>query len=257
MKYLFILLLVISSLSYGKLIEIDHLQKTIYTHPTPVLEMTIVEVDRNSGVLYLTADYVSPKTVQELDNLKLEYPGYEIKVIYGEKKGLATFKVDQIIKVEIPMMQGQIGPLVHTAIELNGSQLKTFKTKIKQLPELVEMELPVVFRYVKNQVIESYSVKSDFCSTIKAETVKDMILSFSNLRKPLTVKYDQTFLSFKEQLLQNCFQVSLDPIQSFKDFLSLKVQDSVQLGTITGLYSKKVEAEVNQSLKPVTVINLN
>jgi hypothetical protein len=250
MKTLFFSILMLSQIILAKPIEINADEKIIWTHPTPTLEATVISTGDDKGLLYLTMDYVSEKTTLELNALKVQYPGFEINIIQAEQAGLATIKIGSILNTNLPMMQGQVGPLINTSLELNAQQMKFILQNKTSLKSLIEVLAPVKFKYLKNQVVESYSVKSDFCSSFNATSVHDLILNFSDFKKPAGIQYDQTFQSLQEQLLDHCFNLNANPVQSFHDLLTLKITSTTSADPITGIYKQRVENIVNQNLNP-------
>lgn len=255
MKSILILLSIITQLSHGNILEIDSNQKIIYAHPSPQMEATIVELDQSSGVLFLSMDYESEKTLQQLEILQTKYPDYEIKVIPAQTNGQVSLELSQILKTEFKMMQGQVGPLINMTLGLDSTQIKKLKLKQNDLQSLVQIQVPVRFQFLKNQVIESYSVEKEFCRSLNVKNVRDLIMAFSKLTQPKEIKFDQTFANFKEQLLAKCFRVADSPVSSFKELLDIQVGLENQESKIEGIYSKRVEKSISTVITPNTKIS--
>ncbi len=207
----------------NSIIDIDSTEMKIYMHPTPVLEITLQDLETDGGILYLSLIYDGAKTKGEISEIEIHNPGYEVIALTANQNGSASLEISNILQQEVPTRQQQLGPQINTQIRLSTEQMKKLKA-IKDLGQQVVITIPAQTNYGINQVMERFEAPSDFCETIPLKNVEDLISNFSKLKKPEEIKYQQTFDSLKQKALRQCYIVESSKISTFSDLISLKVK---------------------------------
>lgn len=244
--------------SYAAILDVNSADKTVYYHPTPALEINLVDYD-DGGYLTVFINYESDVTRNERNDLQAKYPGTTAQAIMAEpQQASGSLTIDQTdIHINIPMRQGQVGPYVNVQTTITKDQMRQVLAVKSRLQNLIHVSLPVRSNFTESTVVEQYVASPQVCSDLKVRTARDMILALTHLQKPASIKYQQTFDALKTEILDHCFETSLQSIGSFKDLLNASVQTSSSVGPITAQYLEKRSLTENYELNPQIKINLN
>lgn len=258
MKKIFMALLM-PFFAHAAILDANSTDQAIYMHPTPTLEVNLMDLGNDGGILTVSLNYISATTKAEISDLQLQYPDKEIQVIMAEPQyGIVTFAIPEIgLQQDFPLQQGQMGPYLNNQVALTKDQMKKALALKSQLADLVQFPITAKANYLFTHVVEEYTASSNICSTLKINTVKDLVLSLGRLQKPNSIQYSQTFEAFKGELLDHCFVVHPSPVNSFKELLNLPITTSLLTEKITGQYVEKKSQSKVFSLNPHIKIELN
>lgn len=234
--------------------------QTIYMHPTPTLTLSIMDMEKDGGLMTISLDYDAATTQMELANLQAQNPNRKIQVIPSEPQySTATLTIPEInFQQELSLSRGQMGPIVGTQILLNKEQMAKLLLNKTRADKMVQFSLTAKSSFMASQVLEDYSASSDVCSSLNADKVKDLILSLGRMQKPAGMKYSQTFDAFKGEILSHCFAtVNASAVASFKDLLGLRLQSSLWSEKISAQYTESKSETKVFPLTPHIKVNLN
>lgn len=256
-KYFALLLTLVGSWASAAVHEVNDYEKTVYYSLTPYLEMNVMDLDDDGGILSLSLAYEGELARQEMEKVKSAYPGYKVTSLTAQVTGAP-------LKVEIPLAgiseetllrQGQTGPYLNLQLSLKKDQVAKLKSLAKK-GDFLNLEIPVQASYSSNSVLESFE-ESVTCSELKVGRVEDLILGLSRMKQPATVRFDQTFLSYKKDLLKKCFETDASSVKSFKDVLNLAVKSRAESVVVKGVHQDRQEHTVKFNLVPVLKVQIN
>lgn len=261
MKNLIVIsILVFASLiAQAEILEVNQIDKTVYVHPSPVLDVELIDLEEEGGMLSISINYETQATTAELEQLQKDYVGLKVQPL------MANVKPNQMVMLSIPeaginettkVAQGQFGPYVNFQKLISKAQTLKLKSLNKKINEKVIIEIEVSTNFSSHEELESYSASSDVCKTLGISNVKDMVLQFSKLQKPQEIKYKETFESLKENMLKECFVIDQKTIDSFKDLLNVRVFTSSASFLLKGEFIKKTDKIKNFALKPSAVLSI-
>jgi hypothetical protein len=258
MKYLSLFFIMIGSIASAHVLEVNEAEKIVYYAPTPVLSVTLVDLESEGGVLNLLLDYDGATAKKENTQIKESYPGYQVQAVVVQP-------TNQELQVNIPeigvsertlLKQAQMGPLLSMQLGLKPEQVRKFKIMERSQTPL-KIEIPIRTSIHSSQTIESYSTESTACRDLKVRNVADLITSLGSLKKPGRIQYAQTFESYKSSLLQNCFDISPTYISSFKELLKMELKPHVGAFDLKGSYVETRAHDIEAVLVPTVQIDIN
>jgi hypothetical protein len=252
-------LLLASSLASANVFEVNDTDKVVYYAPTPTLNVNLVDLEKNGGILTMTLDYEGIATRKQNDDLKIAYPGYKLTPLVVESAVPQIRVVIAEINVDEPtrVLQAQMGPLVSVQLSLNADQVAKLKALINKRPNALQIEIPVKATIRSYQVVESYEASSSACSDLKVQTVADLVNNLAGLKKPDQIQYAQTFDSYKKALIVGCFEmVRPSSISSFKDLLKTPLRTHNRDG-LKGSYAEDRLHEARINLVPKLKVEIN
>lgn len=256
-KYIGLLVLLMGSWASAAIHEVNDYEKTVYYSLTPYLEMNVMDLDGDGGILSLSLTYDGDLARQEMEKVKTAYPGYKLTLLTAQVASAP-------VKIEIPyagiseqtvLRQGQMGPYMNLQLSLKSDQVAKLKTLSKK-SDFLSLEIPVQASYSSSTELEKFE-NSVNCSDLKVNRVEDLILNLSRMKQPSTMHYDQTFVSYKKDLLQKCFETDPGSVKSFKDVLSLSVKSRADSVVVKGTHLDRQSHDVKFNLVPVLKVQIN
>jgi hypothetical protein len=257
MKNILLLLTLNFSVAYGAVIEKNEIDKKIYIHPTPTLQIEILDLETEGGLLSIFLDYESENSKKELSEAKSKYPDYEIQSV-------TAVPVDDSIEIEITdlglkekfiIRQGQIGAYLNSQIMLTTAQMK----KVTEVSENLSSSVKANIRlksFVNSVVVkESYKVDRNICRSLDVNNVGDLIVALNNLKKPTEIKYPETFEALKSTLLKGCFSVVASSVSTFEQLLSLPLALNSRFDDLTVKFEVITPQNKVYVMKPLVKLN--
>lgn len=241
------------------ILDMNSTDQMIYIHPTPTLQLSLLDLGNDGGILSVSLDYESAATRTEINDLQSRYPGRTVQVVMAEPQtNTATLSIPEIdLQQDLLLRQGQMGPYINNQFQLNHEQMRKAFSLGKTLADFVHFSINARASYVSTQVIEEYTVPSVVCSALRVRSVKDLISSLGRWQKPNGVRYPQTFDAFKSEVLEHCFSMSSSSVNSFQDLLNLSVQTNPTAKRISGQFLDKKSQSKTFSLIPHVKIEMN
>jgi len=126
-------------------IEKNVAESKIYYAVTPDLNLTIMDLGSDGGLLTLSLDYVGSKAEREIKDLQTQNPGFTVETVMVEptesktQLQIAEIKYSQDVEVK----QGQVGPYINSQIVLTAEQMKSIKSLKTDLSEAVQISFKV------------------------------------------------------------------------------------------------------------------
>ncbi|MGZ3769142.1 MAG: hypothetical protein ACXVCP_06725 [Bdellovibrio sp.] len=256
-KHLILLLTLTASWATAAINEVNEYDKTVYYSLTPYLEMNVMDLDDDGGILSMSLVYDGALARQETEKVNNAYPGYKVTLLTPQV-------TSDPLKIEIPvagiseettLRQGQTGPYMNLQLSLKKEQV----TKLKDLAkkgDFLNLEIPVQANFSSSAIVEKFE-NTVTCSDYNFNNVEDLILDLSRMKQPSTVRFDQTFTSYKKDLLLKCFEIDASSVKSFKDILNLTVKARAQSIAVKGAYTDRQNHDVKFNLIPVFKIQFN
>lgn len=250
------LVLIISKLSFATVIEVNAIEKKVYYHPTPVLEISLIDLATDGGVLMLSLDYNSQLTNEESNNLKSLYADYKFQVVMAELlRPEFELSIPEInLKKELFFRQGQLGPYLNSQINLTQEQVQKLKLNQKIIRSL-NFSVQSKVRYISQSVVESYNLAGQSCSDLKVTNVKDIIQNLSQLKRPLEIKYSETFESLKISIIAKCFDANPQIVESFSELMRVPL-NTLSPVELKGEYFQPRSQEKVIDIKPLISVKL-
>lgn len=256
-KYLTLLITLAGSWALAAIHEVNEYEKTVYYSLTPYLEMNLMDLDDDGGILSMSLVYDGELARQETEKINDAYPRYKVTQLTPQVTG-------DPLKIEIPLAgisedtilrQGQTGPYMNLQLSLKKEQVVKLKALAKK-GDFLNLEIPVQANFSSNAIVEKFENTVN-CSDQKFNNVEDLILDLSRMKQPSTVRFDQTFTSYKKDLLHKCFAIDASSVKSFKDILNLTVKSRVQSIVVKGAYTDRQNHDVKFNLVPVLKVQIN
>lgn len=250
-KILLTLMIVFSTSSWADVISVSDADKTVYFHPKPNLEMNLQNLDSAGGILYLSLTYTTENAKNESQDLGARYPGYQITALVAAPNGAANLQIDDIISVDLPMSQQQLGPYINTSLQLTADQTKKLLNLGDNLNGHTRIRLPVSVSYRETRIIERYVTDSSICASFRAKTLKDVAVGLIHLQLPQNIRLESTLESLKEDMLNKCFAIGEADVRSFADLLKLPIAVSPSSDSLTGETRQTQTASKNLDIVPI------
>jgi hypothetical protein len=252
-KYLLSALLFIGNYAVAQMIEVSESEKIVYFAPTPVLNVHLLSLQKDGGVLTLTLNYDGPESRNQDRELQAQFPGYALKA-------LVVQITDPQLMIRIPeielnqltiLQQAQMGPLLSAQFSLSVDQVARLKAKMGKQDGGIHVEIPVRAALRSPQILESYEISERDCAQLRVKTVADLMDGLTRLKRPLQIHFDSSFESYKKALLDNCFEISTPgSIQSFKDLMATELRAKPVPVNLPITYSENRLHDVNLMLVP-------
>ncbi|MEK2646773.1 hypothetical protein [Bdellovibrio sp. BCCA] len=256
-KYFALLLTLVGSWASAAIHEVNEYERTVYYSLTPYLEMNVMDLESDGGILSVSLAYDGDLARQEMDRVKATYPGYKLNLLTAQVTGAP-------LKVEIPsvgiseetvLRQGQAGPYMNLQISLKKDQVAKLKTLAKR-NDFLNLEIPVQANYSSSTEMEKFE-DSVNCSELRVNRIEDLILNLSRMKQPSTMRYDQTFISYKKDLLQKCFETEASSVKSFRDVLNLPIKSRLEPVVVKGLHLDRQNHDIKFNLVPILKVQIN
>ncbi|QDK39278.1 hypothetical protein [Bdellovibrio sp. NC01] len=259
MKSLFTTLMFLSGLSaQASILEVNKQESKVYFTVTPTLQLNLVDLDSDGGMLTVFLDYRGNDIKNESLQLNAQYPNYAIQAVIAHP-------VSDTVDLEIPaanlkktlkVSQGQTGPYLNSQIMLTVSQVKKIKELRNFLKDQVNFQMPIRASYFSQQVLETVTVDESACGGESVKSVKDVINNLANFKKPASVKNERTFSSLKQDLLDKCYGISPAQINSFADLMKQPVIKE-HPANLSGVYVDSVAQDKSAILSTNFDLQLN
>lgn len=259
MKTLIAALLMFVGFSAGaSVLEVNKQESKVYFTVTPTLQMTLMDLDSDGGMLTIFLDYSGSNVKSELQILRQQYPNYAIQaVIARPESGTVDFEIADVgLKKTFRVSQGQTGPYLNTQILLTSGQVKRLTELRGALKDKVAFQLPIHSSYFSQQVLESVTLDESACGGDKVKSIKDVIANLANFRRPAGIKNEQTFSSLKNDILDKCYGIAVTQINSFAELMKLSVAPAHPT-SLSGVYVDSVKREKSDILSVNYDLQLN
>ena len=246
--------------AFAQVLEVQATEKLVYYAPVPVLTAQLLDLDRDGGVLTLTLDYEARVHRNQSEELKLKYPGYDLKpVVVRASEESMTIAIPEIgIRKETVLRQAQMGPLLSAQFTLNQSQVAGLKALLRDRPQALQIRIPAKAEIRGSTEIEVYETSNAVCAELRVQTLGDFVTAITALKKPAKIRFDQTFQQYKLRLIDQCFEIPGKVVaQSFTDLLRTRIQVKSGEQTLRAAYSESRLRDVNVDLIPIVKFESN
>lgn len=247
-----------ATMSRATILETNQNEKKIYMHPTPTLELSLLNLDADGGVLFVFLNYDSDTTKNEIESLKISNPNFQIQPVMAESSAsMAKLRLLSIhLSEDLSMRQGQMGPYINAQIKLNKDQVAKLKSLSENTADQVSIEIESKSKYQSQQVLEEYH-DDQICSQMNATNLRKVIDALVHLQQPSSIKYPQTFTAFKNSILEKCFETQQNTILSFKELLETPVSVRKPQSSIAGNYTQLLQQTKVLKIKPLIKFEIN
>lgn len=258
MKTIFLTLMMGAQLSWASVIEYNHEEQKIYMHPTPVLEMSLIDLGSDGGVLNVSLEYRSENSKNEIQQLKDQFPQYEVQVLTAERLENVNLEINDIyLNQELSLRQGAMGPYINAQISLKSYQVSRLKNQGNKILERISLKLPAKVAYMSEKVIEQISESPQICERLKVRSVQDLLMSLGELKASSAVQYQETVKSLKNDILKKCFSVNETQIHSFKELMESQITTLRPNDELVGKTLKRTEVSRRILIVPQIQLELN
>jgi hypothetical protein len=246
-----------STLSFAHVVEVNHDQKVVYFSPTPNLTVVLNDLG-DLGILSLSLDYDAQAANREREELLRIYPGYSFQVLMAQHmtESVVVHIPEAGIHQETLIKQGQMGPYMNLQMQVSKAQMGQIKALAKGHQDILKFSLPVASSYRASRVLEQYQ-NSSVCTEIQSQNFGSLVQSLLGIKKPEGMKFEETFMAYKREILENCFDFAPTKIGSFKELLRLALQKKENAPVITATHSEVRNLDVKYELIPKVNLELN
>jgi hypothetical protein len=253
--------LLFSQGAFAGVIEVNTAEAKVYYHPTPTLDLNLIDLEGQGGVLMVFLNYESSVIQQEAQDLQKKYPGYQLQSVIAESANSSfTFSIPEAgIRQDLQLRQGQIGPYLNAEISISREQVLKFKTQNGRPASLSQIEISAQASFTSQRLVEQYKSNSHLCSQLGFSSVKDLVLGLASMIKPEDMQYAQTFSAYKAQILEQCFDLAAagSAVNSYKGLLNFPIKAKAASGSISATYLEKQEQRKGISIQPNIKIEMN
>ncbi|NUN05099.1 MAG: hypothetical protein HUU57_04985 [Bdellovibrio sp.] len=258
MKSFFAFLLLFSINTYAAVLEVNSSESKVYYTVTPTLQLNLVDLGSDGGMLTVFLEYRGNDISQELKQLHVQYPNFQIQAVIARSANeYVDLEIPDLgLKKSLRVNQGQTGPYINSQFMLTAAQTKKLKNLQRSLKESVRLQIPVRASYSSGQVIESVTLDESACGGAKVTSVQDIIAHLGNMKRPESIKKDKTFSSLKQDILDKCYGINSTQINSFAELMKhpVNLEHPASLNGVTteivaqerfSVLSLNLELEVN------------
>lgn len=251
--------LFLSQICFASVLEVNEFEKNVYYHPTPVLELDLIDLQNDGGMLMVSLNYDSIATKNEEELLQAQYPEYKLQPIMGEvTQPSMTFSIPSLdVRKQIVLRQGQMGPYLNTSIDLSKAQVVKLKKSKDEIVSSLSLTVPIHTNYNTVAVKESFELNQAFCLQFKARNLADVISIISKFVKPEAIQYQQTFDDLKLSILGSCFSINKSVANSFSELLKTPVIAIQPRAPIRGQFSEVQNRSEVHNINPTTKVEIN
>lgn len=208
----------------SNVLEVNDLEKTVYFHQTPKVEVVFQDIDNQTGYLLVTLQYDGSLYEKDLSELASRYPDYHLVAMVARPVAEAQLRVGSVFVKNLPIKSGERGPYLNTYVELSRDEIKMVRAAYATSEPRILVDIPSVSEIETQRLVEEYVASGAVCDFKGARTVKGMIQWISQVTKPAEIKRESTFVNFKKTILDLCFDVETRTISSMSDLLALPLQ---------------------------------
>lgn len=249
-KLLVMLTLFLSSFAHAiQVIEVNENEMKLYYQFLPTLEVDFRDLGSEGGNLLMSLDYDPEQLSKELSELQVKYPSYILQRLNADSAGAAIVDLLDILHYEILPKNSQYGPYFTASFDLSQDQVRKLRKIGASAGKLIQVQIPQSFNYSSVQVLERHETDLSACEQVPAGTLKDLVKSFSSLKKPSSIQYTETYESYREDFLRKCFELEPQNVMSFADLLAVKLTKG-KSDKIVGVYKTRRAMTKTQASKP-------
>lgn len=253
---IFVIYTLAMSFANAAILEVNKEEKKIYMVPTPIMEITIQNLGSDGGIVYLNLTYNGKKSVDEVHDIESRYPGFEVQSLVSNKNGYVIFEMKDIVYQEFEAREQQLGPQINTQFRLTSEQMKKISVlQESDINQMIKVTVPARVEYRSLQVVEEYKSDVNVCESVKSATVKEVVMNLSNIQRPKSIAYEETFRNFQSNLLAKCFEIESKQVQSFTELLNLNVHLNHNI-VVGGSYSMKKMNSKSIVISPILQIDV-
>lgn len=220
MKKLSLILLAtaITDLASARVLSVS--DSRVFYDVEPKVSVQLIKVDSEISLLTIVGEFGSDELTAAYQEAKALYPHLEPYRVDPTAQGKVRVSVNGF-NLEIQPLNSPMGPWFQDQRTISVSEAK----KIKQATASdYRISLPVTATYDELKIEEEIKSSSSVCHRLQAQTVKELILELTKLKKPSHVRLDSTFDSYKESLLNVCLTTANNSlVRSFDDLMKLPV----------------------------------
>lgn len=220
----------------------------LYYSPTPKLEITLMDLGSDGGILSVGSDYDSEQLRAQYERLVRENQDLKVTAVMGTAADAFWVSLPLLRKSwQQEVRQSQTGPYFNGQYILSANELKKIQSEARTstLAKLIVVTAPVKFQYDEVKTIETYKTTTEICRRIKGRNTREMILNLANLSKPTGVNLDSTFADYKANILDSCFELNGGSARSFTELMDLPLYLNPVTREVKGL-SRETHSEVIQ-----------
>lgn len=237
-------------------LHVNRNDSVVYFHPMPKLELTLKETAGvDTGTLTVSLNYSSTLIQREFNTLVGQYRGYDVKISTATSAN-TVFALNLPmagIYRELKLRQNNMGPYIEEQITLTADEKTRFSAS-KAAIEASVFSIIARTSYTSSVEVEKYETDKDFCGSVNAPQVKDMIFAIQKIEKPASIQHPQTFESLKSSLLINCFELESTKVKSFVELLQIGLELKPE-GIARGSHFEKQSQEQFFEIQPVVEVS--
>ncbi|MBC7741842.1 MAG: hypothetical protein H7061_06580 [Bdellovibrionaceae bacterium] len=247
-----------AGMSNAGVVQVNKEEAIVYFLPTPTIELNLMDLGREGGVLNVSSDYNGAATEGGLGEVKRQYAGYEVKLLnaaYINSSVMLNLPSVGFVR-ELKLRQGQMGPYLNASFELTASEVLKFKRSAEDIKSRTNLNLKVQVSYFNSSIVEKYSTDERFCPSLKANTIAEVVSALLKLERPAAIKYAQTFSSLKMNALQSCFEIEGQAVSSFAQLLQSRTITKTGV-VVSGVYAERKAHDENVEVRPFINVIVN
>jgi hypothetical protein len=209
-------------------------EKTVYYVMQPRLEVQVtnLEVDEQIwGRVYLSASYTSEAANAQLDELRKEFPGYELKRALSSPTGTYTLEIPSLdVKTPVNIMNSPEGPHLHWEAYVSKKDMARVRKALENPSAFLSLNGNVRARVVEEQVADSARLPADTCKEFfrSGTDLYAAMRGFAAVEEKILAVTPNADLQegMRKLVLSSCVKLSVPAalVKSFKDLLDLKLK---------------------------------
>ena len=242
---------------------IDEDQKLVYFLPNPLLKLRVVHLgadDEYWDELAVDFSYSesNPEFQKASADLQAAHPGYKfVKVLISDSMGTHVSIPSLNVEDDVDTKLAIDGPYFEKNYYISRAKSAALRSEY-QNPDFILVAGNVRFSAPFLKILESKELESTVCSDLlsSGKSLYSVMGQFSKLSQwidSIGLKYDSTKEMLKVSALVSCLNVpDQSNISSFKELLSLKVEQNLNHGRIYGETSKTMMIDMLAPYNPFT-----
>lgn len=185
MKILFVMMsLFFVQTSFAMLIDKDDILKKIVFHPTPNINVQILETSsgfNSSGIISISSEYNLKRINDEKLKLTIDFPDYEIKQVdieFPESIGFLIGENDQEV-IKFIVKKSNFGIYVNFQESYSGEKYLKIKNTLESNNYKIMIQAKLSFEKV--QIINNFKINNEICRNFSSNNLYDQIKNIFKL----------------------------------------------------------------------------
>lgn len=248
----------------GAVLDRDDELKIITMHPTPTVDLQVIgagEGGQDGAPLLVSLEYQSKYVASEIEALKDQNPGYEVKVVRADTEApTATLGLPDLrVEFQIPVRASQIGLFVNTSVWLSAAQVRYLQKLGGKASQAFTLVFPSTSSFLTTRIVESYKSDPQLCSRIAGNNVRSVMRGILDFPKPREIRNLQTFDDLKRQIIDRCFVLSAsqNAVSSWSGLLDVAVERAKSGESLTALFTQKTNVQKRHTITPAMTLTIN